>query len=140
MDSRPAQTPGSAAEPATEIPPSLENPLDHAAGWVEGLRDRACLVSELVFAEARLAATSFALMAFLALLAGVCMLGAIGLAVAGLVFGLQLAGIPLWAALVGIAALLTVVACVLARQVLRLSANLEFSATRREVSLTRTAQ
>lgn len=59
-----------------------------AASWASAAGLRVKLISELALAEAKLAAISIALMAFLAMLAAAFVLGAWGLLIAGLVHGL----------------------------------------------------
>lgn len=117
------------SEPAGDA----ESVATHVAGWFGAHRARIRLVSELALAEAKLAATSVALMAFLGTLAAVLVLTAWGLVVAGGVFALLAAGAPLWAMLGLLAVGHLLIAGLLVRKVLALSKHLEFVATREQL-------
>ncbi len=95
---------------------------------------RAKLLSKLALAEARLAATSLALMAFLAMLAAAFVLGAWSLLMAGLVHGLLQLQVPLWPLLLALAGLHVLLATLAWRFVLALSGNLEFNHTRSQIA------
>jgi hypothetical protein len=118
--------------PADDTGPA-EGLLGEVAGWLSATRERARSVSQLAAAEAKLAAQSVALMAFLAMLTAVCLLGSWGMLLAGLVYALHQAGLPLWGALVAVALANGVAAYLLWRTALGLSRHLEFSATRAEL-------
>ncbi len=104
-----------------------------ASGWLTATRERARAISRLAIAEARLAAHSVALMAFLGMLTAVCLLGSWGMLLAALVYGLHQAGLALWAALLLVAAANIVAAYLLWRTALGLSRHLEFNATRAQL-------
>lgn len=112
---------------------SADRVLDHAVGWVQATRSRASALTGLAVAEARLAAVSIVLMAFLGVIAAACLMGAWGLLVAGIVYALLTAGVPVWLALTGMGLLHAVLAVVLWLTVKRLSTRLEFSETRSQL-------
>lgn len=112
---------------------SADRVLNHAAGWVAATRDRAAAVTHLAVAEARLAAISVVLMAFLGVVAAACLMGAWGLLVAGIVYALLSAGVPVWLALTGMGLLHALLAVLLWLTVKRLSKHLEFNATRSQL-------
>ena len=91
MDSAQSNGAADAAKPSApdrdhDQDQDLESVVAHVAGWFAAYRARIRLLGELALAEARLAATSVALMAFLGTVAAVFVLSAWGLIVAGLVF------------------------------------------------------
>jgi hypothetical protein len=134
MDSAQSKAAADAARPSDQgQDQELESVAAHVAGWFAAYRARIRLVTELAMAEARLAATSVALMAFLGTIAAIFVLSAWGLIVAGLVFALLEAGAPLWAVLVLLALGHLIIAGVLARKVLALSKHLGFVATREQL-------
>lgn len=110
-----------------------ETVAKHTAGWLSASVARVKVVSELALAEAKLAASSVALMAFLGTIAAVCVIAAWGLVVAGGVVALLALGVPLWAILMLLALGHLAIAGLLARRILALTAHLEFSATRQQL-------
>ena len=119
--------------PADEVAPPAASIVSLVSDWVSETSSRIRLTTELALAEAKLAATSVALMMFFALLAAVFVLGAWGLLIAGLVSGLvQALDAPLWAVLTGLCVLHVVLARWLWSRVVRLTKHLEFSATRQQ--------
>ena len=105
-----------------------------AASWVSAAGTRVKLISELALAEAKLAAISLALMAFLAMLAAAFVLSAWGLLVAGLVHGLVVQlQIPLWPVLLVLGGLHALIAALAWRAAILLSSNLEFGYTRKQL-------
>jgi hypothetical protein len=126
---------GGAALADESAPPETpeQGLLDHTVGWLSATREKARSVTHLAMAEAKLAAFSIALMAFLGVLAAISVFGAWGLVIAGIVYGLMQAGLPLWVALFGMAILQAVIAWVLWRSAIRLSRHLEFRATRAQI-------
>jgi hypothetical protein len=111
----------------------MDGLVAEVAGWLSATRERARSLSELAAAEAKLAAQSVALMAFLGMLTAVCLLGSWGMLLAGLVYALHQAGLSLWGALFAVALANGVAAYLLWRTALGLSRHLEFSATRAEL-------
>lgn len=132
-DSTTDRLPPAAAD--AEPPPgeAPDNILGHAAGWLAATQERARAVGHLAVAEAKLAAMSVALMAFLGVLAAVCLLGAWGLLVAGIVYGLVAAGLALWLSLLAMGVLHIVLAWLLWRTATRLTRHLRFSETRARI-------
>jgi uncharacterized membrane protein YqjE len=104
-----------------------------AASWASAAGTRVKLISELALAEAKLAAISLALMAFLAMLAAAFVLSAWGLLVAGLVHALVQMQIPLWPVLLVLGGLHALIAALAWRGAVRLSHNLEFAYTRKQL-------
>lgn len=104
-----------------------------ASDWLATKGSRARTLTQLAFAEARLAAISVALMTFLGMLAAIFIFAAWGLGIAGLVIGLAGAGIPLWVLITGLAFAHGLIAYALWRVTMRLGENVEFRATRRQV-------
>jgi ABC-type nickel/cobalt efflux system permease component RcnA len=90
------------------------------------------ITTELFFAEARLAAISVALMVLMGVLSAVFVLGAWGLAVAGLVALALQFGIALWLTLVSLGLLHAVGAWLLWRGAIGISRFLNFAATRQQ--------
>jgi Putative Actinobacterial Holin-X, holin superfamily III len=121
-----------AVGPAEDAGP-MDGLVGEVAGWLSATRERARSISELAAAEAKLAAQSVALMAFLGMLTAVCLLGSWGMLLAGLVYALHQAGFPLWGALFVVGLANGVAAYLLWRAALGLSRHLEFSATRAEL-------
>jgi uncharacterized membrane protein YqjE len=103
-----------------------------AASWASAAGTRVRLISELALAEAKLAAISIALMAFLAMLAAAFVLGAWGLLVAGVIHGLLQLQFPLLPVLLALVGLHVLVAATAWRAAVRLCANLEFGYTRQQ--------
>lgn len=103
-----------------------------ASDWVATTGLRAKVMLELVLAEARLAAISVALMAFLAMLSAAFVLGAWALLIAGLIYGLIQMGLPIWPILFALCAVHALIAFLAWRGAVRLSNNLEFPATRQQ--------
>ncbi|MEQ8207988.1 MAG: hypothetical protein RIA65_17555 [Woeseia sp.] len=135
MDSAITSDAADAAEPSDPVADS-ESVATHVAGWFAAHRARIRIISELALAEAKLAATSVALMAFLGTIAAILVLTAWGLIVAGGIFALLAAGAPLWAMLVVLAVGHLLVAGLLARKVLTLSKHMGFVATREQLQAT----
>jgi uncharacterized membrane protein YqjE len=104
-----------------------------AASWMTAAGSRVKLISELALAEAKLAAISLALMAFLAMLAAAFVLSAWGLLIAGLVNGLVQMQISLWPILLVLGGLHVLIAYAAWRGAIRLSRNLEFELTRKQL-------
>lgn len=88
------------------------------------------LISELALAEAKLAAISLALMAFLAMLAAAFVLGTWGLLMAGLIFALLQMQFPLWPVLLVLGLIHALLATMAWRAAVSLSSNLDFGYTR----------
>ncbi len=108
--------------------------LELATAWLESTGSRLRSTAELALAEARLAAMSLVLMVMLGLIAGVFLLGAWGLLMAGVVTGLLASGVPLWAALALLGAAHLGMAALLIHWIQGLSGTLELPATRRRLS------
>lgn len=104
-----------------------------AGDWIATAGSRAKVMVELVVAEARLAAISVALMAFLAMLSAAFLLGAWGLLIAGLIYGLLQLGLPLWPVLIVLCATHALIAFLAWRGAVKLSNNLEFPVTRQQL-------
>lgn len=127
--------------PTTAEPQSAEPQLDDASGlvslashWVATAGARVKAMVELALAEARLAAISVALMAFLGMLAAAFVLGAWALMIAGLIYGLIQLGLPVWPILVGLCVVHVLIAVLAWRGAVYLSNNLEFPTTRKHFS------
>ncbi len=117
-----------------QVAPAAAGIATLAASWASAAGTRVKLISELALAEAKLAAISIALMVFLAMLAAAFVLGAWGLLVAGLVHGLVVQlQIPLWPVLLVLGGLHALIAALAWRAAVRLSGNLEFGYTRRQL-------
>lgn len=110
------------------------NILTLVTDWFAALRSRFEITTELAVAEAKLAATSVAIMLILAVATAVFLLFAWGLVLAGIVYGLLQAGIPVFATLAGLVVLHLLGAVLMARKVFSLSENLRFVETRQAVS------
>lgn len=119
--------------PVTESEAGPANIAELASDWFTTKTARIATISRLAAAEARLAAVSIALMAFLAVLAAIFVFSAWGLGVASLVNGLLAAGFALWAIFLGLAIAHIVIAILLWRSMMRLGRNVEFRATRRRL-------
>ena len=126
---------GRAANPGAG-PPAEANLFELAGDWVAAAGSRARCTARLALAEARLAATSMALMLVLAIVAAGFVLAAWGLLMASLVTGLLAWGVPAWSALAALAVLHAVGAWLLLRWIARLSVHLELPATRRQFGAT----
>lgn len=118
--------------PLTDEPAGIV-PL--AAGWASAVGARVKLMAELALAEARLAAISVALMAFLAVLAAAFVFAAWGLLMASVVLGLLQLQVPLWPALLALGGLHILLGVIAWRAALRLGDNLEFRASREQFKL-----
>lgn len=105
-----------------------------ASHWVATAGSRVKVMVELAMAEAKLAAISVALMAFLAMLSAAFVLGAWALMVAGMIYGLLQLGMPVWPILIGLFAVHVLIAYLLWRGAVSLSDNLEFNTTRSHFS------
>lgn len=116
----------------TGEPGAAESVFEATSGWLSATRGRAALIARLAAAEARLAAASLALIIALATVIAVLALSAWGLLIAGLVYAAFAAGIPMWAALTGMAVLHIAAALVILRYATGLGGNLTFQATRRQ--------
>jgi|GEM_PF-2446826 len=122
-----------AAPPASSDSSSEEAGLISLAGeWVATAGSRVKVMVELVLAEARLAAISVALMAFLAMLSAAFLLGAWALLIAGLIYGLLQIGLPLWPIMFVLCGLHILIAYLAWRGAVKLSNNLEFPVTRQQ--------
>ncbi len=130
----PNAQPGHDSAHDSTIAPAAAGFAGLASKLVSASVERARLVSRLALAEARLAATSLALMGFLALLAAAFVMGAWGLLLAGLVLGLLQLQLPLWPMLLALAGLHVLLATLAWRFLLALSGNLEFSRTRSQIA------
>lgn len=106
--------------------------IDLATHWVATAGSRVKVMVDLVMAEARLAAISVALMAFLAMLSAAFVLGAWALLIAGLIYGLLQLGWPLWPILLVLCATHALIAFLAWRGAVKLSNNLEFPVTRQQ--------
>ncbi len=115
-----------------EVAPAAAGIASLAASWASAAGSRARLLTDLALAEAKLAAISIALMAFLAMLAAAFILGAWGLLMAGLIFGLIQLQVPLWPMLFVLGGLHILIAFAAWRGAVRLSDHLEFPATRQQ--------
>jgi ABC-type nickel/cobalt efflux system permease component RcnA len=116
--------PGTAAESASIV--------TLVADWMSATSSRFRLSTELVFAEARLAATSLTLMVLMGMLSALFILVAWGLVVAGLVAAALNFGISLWVTLAGLSLLHALGAWLLWRGAIGLGRYLEFAATRQQ--------
>lgn len=103
------------------------------ADWLSTTGDRVGAVTRLAMAEARLAAISAALMAFLAMLAALFVFAAWGLAIAGAVHAFLDLGVALWAVLLTIAVVHILGAVALWTAAMRLGRHVEFRATQRQL-------
>lgn len=110
------------------------NVITHTKGWLAATQSRAASVADLALAEAKLAAISVAMMAFFGALAAAFAAGAWALAVAAVIKLLGEQGISIWAALLSIALIHFVAAILLWRTARKLGTNLEFKATRSQLS------
>jgi uncharacterized membrane protein YqjE len=117
-------------------PPAAASIVTVAAGWAAAVTARVKLTAELALAEAKLAAISISLMAFLAMLAAAFALGAWGLLLAGLTLGLLQQQIPLWPMLFVLGGLHVLIAAAAWRGAVKLSHNLEFPVTRQQLNYT----
>lgn len=107
--------------------------VELAADWLSAARSRVKLTTELALAEARLAAMSLALMAFLGMIAAMFVVGAWGLVVAGIVTGMVQAGIALWMALTILGVLHVLGAVLILRAAMKLGDHMKFAATRQQL-------
>jgi len=135
MDTAMTNDAADAAEPSDPVT-DTESVATHVAGWFTAHRERIRIISELALAEAKLAATSVAMMAFLGTVTAILVLTSWCLIVAGGIFALLAVGAPLWAMLVVLAIVHLLVAGLLARKVLALSKHLGFVATREQLQST----
>lgn len=117
--------------PPAEIRESA-NIVELAADWLSAASSRVKLTTELAMAEAKLAAISLALMAFLGVIAALFVVGAWGLVVAGIVAGLVQAGMSLWISLAIVGVIHVFLAFLILRAALGLGDHMKFSATRRQ--------
>ena len=127
------------ATPDAGAPPEASL-FELAGDWVVAAGSRARCTARLALAEARLAATSMALMLVLAIVAAGFVLSGWGLLMASLVSGLLAWGVPAWSALAALAALHAVGAWLLLRWIARLSVHLELPATRRQLGAVQAEQ
>ncbi|HNP37726.1 MAG TPA: phage holin family protein [Woeseiaceae bacterium] len=109
------------------------NVLALTTAWLSSVRGRFQVVTELAFAEASLAATSLGLIACMTVFAIVFVLIAWGLLAAAMAAGLVNIGLPLWGAVLLLAALHLAAASALLWKILRLSEHLKFAATRAQL-------
>ena len=115
-----------------QVAPAAASMVELVAAWTAATGSRVRLITELALAEAKLAAISVSLMVFLAMLAAAFVLGAWGLLLAGLVYGLLQLGWPLWPVLMVLGGLHALLAAAAWKMAVYLSQNLEFSHTRRQ--------
>lgn len=132
MDTRASNPDTSAPNPATRSPSIGELVAD----WLSTTGDRVGAVTRLAIAEARLAAISAALMAFLAVLAALFVFAAWGLGIAGVVHLFLDLGAQLWVVLLIIAIVHVVGALGLWSIAMRLGRHVEFRATQRQLFAT----
>jgi uncharacterized membrane protein YqjE len=116
-----------------KVAPAAVSIATLAASWASAAGNRVKLLSELALAEAKLAAISLALMAFLAMLAAAFVLGTWGLLMAGLIHALLQMQIPLWPLLLVLGGLHALLATIAWRAAVALSQNLEFGYTRGQI-------
>lgn len=102
------------------------------ADWLSATSSRFRMTAELVFAEARLAATSLTLMVLMGMLSALFLLVAWGLVVAGLVAAALRFGLALWLTLAVLSLMHALGAWLLWRGALKLGRYLEFAATRQQ--------
>jgi ABC-type nickel/cobalt efflux system permease component RcnA len=102
------------------------------ADWLSATSSRMRITTELFFADARLAAISVTLMVLMGVLSAVFLLGAWGLAVAGLVAVALQFGIALWLTLASLGLLHAIGAWLLWRGAVGISRYLNFAATRQQ--------
>lgn len=117
----------------TRVAPAAAGIASLAASWASAAGERVKLISELALAEAKLAAISIALMAFLAMLAAAFVMGSWGLLMAGLVYGLLQLELPLWPVLVVLGVIHAALAFIAWRGAVALSHNLNFGYTRDQI-------
>ncbi|HET6565921.1 MAG TPA: hypothetical protein VFG52_10950 [Xanthomonadales bacterium] len=115
------------------VAPAAASIATLAVEWAFTAGQRVKLISELALAEAKLAAISLALMAFLAMLAAAFVLGTWGLLMAGLIYGLLQLQVPLWPLLLVLGGLHALLATLAWRAAVALSNNLEFGHTRGQI-------
>jgi len=115
------------------VAPAAADIVTLATAWASVAGCRVKLISELALAEAKLAAISLTLMAFLAMLAAAFVLTAWGLLIAGLIYGLIALQYPLWPVLLVIGGLHALIAAVAWRAAVRLCDNLDFGVTRQQL-------
>lgn len=120
---RPAAGDGATSPPIGEL----------IADWFSTAGARVGAITRLALAEARLAAVSAALMAFLAMLAALFVFAAWGLGVAGVVRVFLDAGVALWRILLGTAIVHLLGAVALWVMAMRLGRHVEFRATQRQL-------
>lgn len=120
------------SEAASDTAAEYASIVTLVAGWLSATGSRMRITTELVFAEARLAALSMTLMVMLGMLSAVFVLGAWGLVVAGLVAVALQWNIALWLTLLSLGLLHVLGAWCLWRGAVRLSSYLSFSATRQQ--------
>lgn len=123
------ETPTHTAESGT----AEQSVASHAANLFSASFARLQLVAELALAEAKLAASSVALMAFLGTVAAICVLSAWGLVVAGGLHALLTAGVPLWVMLVVLALLHLSIAALAVHRIIALSGLIGFAETRQQL-------
>jgi len=137
--SRENRDPVASNERQSESPERQETPprasiATLVSEWIATANARVRTVSELAAAEAQLAATSTASMAFMAILAAGFTLTAWGLGIAGVANALVSVGLPIWATL-GLLAVIHIVAAYIAwRKAISMIVNLKFTETRRQFS------
>lgn len=129
MDTR-ASTPDEPANATATGSPSIG---ELVADWLSTTGNRVGAVTRLAMAEARLAAISAALMAFLAVLAALFVFAAWGLGIAGTVHLFLDLGITLWVVLLAIAVVHVLGAVALWSAAMRLGRHVEFRATQRQL-------
>lgn len=133
-ESQSAESVSADSQPAGSPPNDASGLIALATHWVATAGSRVKVMVELALAEARLAAISVALMAFLGMLAAAFVLGAWALMIAGLIYGLVQLGLPVWPILLGLCVVHVLIAALAWRGAVYLSNNLEFPTTRKHFS------
>jgi len=111
----------------------LKDGLAIAGDWTQTLLRQTKASVELALAETKLAASSFLMMIFLAVVAAVFALTAWGIIVAGTVIGLQALGVPIWAGMLSIGLAHALASLLVFLRIKRLSNNLDMQETRRQI-------
>lgn len=128
------EAPRPAPEHETRGDDDLAQAVESASEWFVAGAQHSKTLLQLAAAEARLAATSFAWLIAIATSIAILVLAVWGLAAAGLIGFAVEQGVPMWASLLGMAAVHAAVAYWLLRKGTRLEDNLAFPATRERLS------
>lgn len=120
-------------KPATATGTGSPSIGELVSDWLSTTGDRVGAITRLAMAEARLAAISAALMAFLAVLAALFVFAAWGLGIAGIVHLFLELGVTLWVVLFVIAVVHVLGAVALWSAAMRLGRHVEFRATQRQL-------